>query len=114
MSTRSPRDESGFWYFSGFGLGLPIVKVVAEAHGGTVRARSASGKGSVFEILIPAISARLTSTPIHTASSPCGLTLTGDVQDRGVTGNTLAKAVANPPSRVNQAPRTTAPRRPTA
>jgi signal transduction histidine kinase len=37
----------------GVGLGLPIVKAIAEAHGGTVRAWSAVGQGSVFEILLP-------------------------------------------------------------
>ncbi len=38
----------------GVGLGLAIVKAVAEAHGGSVRARSTVGQGSVFEILLPA------------------------------------------------------------
>jgi signal transduction histidine kinase len=38
----------------GVGLGLPIVKAIAEAHGGTVRVASAVGEGSVFEILVPA------------------------------------------------------------
>jgi signal transduction histidine kinase len=37
----------------GVGLGLPIVKAIAEAHGGSVRARSTLGRGSVFEILLP-------------------------------------------------------------
>jgi signal transduction histidine kinase len=38
----------------GLGLGLSIVKAIAEAHGGNVRARNARGGGSVFEILLPA------------------------------------------------------------
>jgi signal transduction histidine kinase len=38
----------------GVGLGLAIVKAIAEAHGGSVRVRSAVGQGSVFEILLPA------------------------------------------------------------
>ncbi len=38
----------------GFGLGLAIVKAITEAHGGSVRARSAEGKGSVFELWLPA------------------------------------------------------------
>jgi signal transduction histidine kinase len=38
----------------GFGLGLPIVQVIAEAHHGSVRVRSASGHGSTFEIVLPA------------------------------------------------------------
>jgi signal transduction histidine kinase len=37
----------------GVGLGLPIVKAIAEAHGGSVRARSRLGRGSVFEVLLP-------------------------------------------------------------
>ncbi len=37
----------------GVGLGLAIVKAIAEAHGGSVRARSALGNGSVFEMLLP-------------------------------------------------------------
>jgi signal transduction histidine kinase len=38
----------------GFGLGLSIVKAIAEAHDGSVGVRSTPGKGSVFEILLPA------------------------------------------------------------
>jgi two-component system, OmpR family, sensor kinase len=38
----------------GVGLGLAIVKAIAEAHGGSVSVRSALGRGSVFEILLPA------------------------------------------------------------
>ena len=40
----------------GFGLGLPIVQAIAEAHHGTVRVHSASGQGSTFEMVIPAVS----------------------------------------------------------
>jgi len=38
----------------GFGLGLPIVHAIAEAHHGSVRVRSASGHGTTFEMVIPA------------------------------------------------------------
>jgi len=38
----------------GFGLGLATVKAIAEAHHGSVRAHSTVGKGSVFEVLLPA------------------------------------------------------------
>jgi signal transduction histidine kinase len=48
----SRRREAG-----GFGLGLPIVKAIAEAHGGAVRVRSLGGKGSRFELLLPVTSA---------------------------------------------------------
>lgn len=37
----------------GAGLGLAIVKEIAEAHGGTVRAASVPGKGSVFTVTLP-------------------------------------------------------------
>jgi len=42
----------------GFGLGLAVVKAIAEAHGGSVRAQSTVGQGSTFEILLPASTAR--------------------------------------------------------
>jgi signal transduction histidine kinase len=38
----------------GFGLGLAVVKAIAEAHHGSVRVRSTVGQGSVFELLLPA------------------------------------------------------------
>lgn len=37
----------------GAGLGLAIVNEIAEAHGGTVRAESTVGKGSVFTLTLP-------------------------------------------------------------
>jgi len=37
----------------GFGLGLSIVKTIVDAHGGSVRVRSAPGRGSVFELRLP-------------------------------------------------------------
>jgi len=38
----------------GFGLGLAIVKAIAEAHHGSIHVRSAVGKGSAFELRLPA------------------------------------------------------------
>jgi signal transduction histidine kinase len=38
----------------GFGLGLPIVQAIAEAHHGSVRVRSGNGHGATFELVIPA------------------------------------------------------------
>ncbi len=38
----------------GFGLGLAVVKAIAEAHNGSVDVRSTVGKGSVFELFLPA------------------------------------------------------------
>ncbi|HLK02143.1 MAG TPA: HAMP domain-containing sensor histidine kinase [Streptosporangiaceae bacterium] len=37
----------------GFGLGLPIVQAIAEAHHGSVSVRSTPGHGATFEVLIP-------------------------------------------------------------
>jgi signal transduction histidine kinase len=36
----------------GFGLGLPVVQAIAEAHHGSVRVKSTVGGGSRFELLI--------------------------------------------------------------
>jgi signal transduction histidine kinase len=44
----SRNRESG-----GFGLGLPTVRAIAEAHHGSVRVRSTAGTGSTFELLVP-------------------------------------------------------------
>ena len=38
----------------GFGLGLAVVKAIAEAHHGSVGVRSTVGQGSVFELSLPA------------------------------------------------------------
>ncbi len=37
----------------GTGLGLALVKAVAEAHGGHVSARSAAGRGTTFRVVLP-------------------------------------------------------------
>jgi signal transduction histidine kinase len=37
----------------GFGLGLAVVKAIAEAHDGSVRVESRVGEGSVFELRVP-------------------------------------------------------------
>jgi signal transduction histidine kinase len=39
--------------YPGAGLGLYLVKMVVEAHGGTVHARSVPGQGSVFSVDLP-------------------------------------------------------------
>ena len=48
---RAPQPEGEA--VAGTGLGLTIVKHVAEEHGGSVEVRSEVGKGSTFSILLP-------------------------------------------------------------
>jgi len=43
---------------NGTGLGLAIVKTIAEEHGGTVVCRSKPGKGTTFELRLPAAAPR--------------------------------------------------------
>ena len=59
----------------GLGLGLPIVKTIAEAHGGTLSIRSDVGKGTEFTISLPlavsvaeAVKGSPTRTPLPTHS----------------------------------------------
>jgi signal transduction histidine kinase len=47
----------------GFGLGLAVVKAIAEAHHGSVRVRSTVGLGSVFELVLPLATDRTGFTP---------------------------------------------------
>jgi signal transduction histidine kinase len=48
---RAEHDDGGS--ASGYGLGLTIVRAVAEAHGGSVDVRSREGKGSTFLLRLP-------------------------------------------------------------
>jgi signal transduction histidine kinase len=41
----------------GFGLGLAVVKAIAEAHSGSVRVQSTVGEGSTFQLILPASAA---------------------------------------------------------
>jgi len=41
----------------GFGLGLPTAYAIVEAHHGSVQVSSTVGKGSTFELRIPATAA---------------------------------------------------------
>jgi len=40
---------------NGTGLGLPIVKKIISAHGGTVAYRNQPGQGTVFTLSLPAL-----------------------------------------------------------
>ena len=47
----------------GFGLGLAVVKAIAEAHHGSVQVRSTVGVGSEFELVLPTSNGHLGLTP---------------------------------------------------
>jgi signal transduction histidine kinase len=53
----------------GSGLGLPVARAIAEAHDGSVRVLSTAGRGSTFELVIPAPKAA-PDKPGSPASSP--------------------------------------------
>jgi signal transduction histidine kinase len=66
----------------GFGLGLAIVKAIAEAHHGSVQVNSAEGKGSVFELRLPAVpAAAATASPASQRNLAVGMA--GAVAARG-------------------------------
>lgn len=54
-------DEPRTRQAGGTGLGLPIVRAIAEAHGGTVEAESAPGRGTTIRIVLPGLRIRATA-----------------------------------------------------
>ena len=83
-------DGSESRQYSGTGIGLALVKEIANLHGGDVTVQSQYGKGSVFRVIIPAGTAHLDpaflvdfadDAPASRAGSGSGI-----VVDGGVTG----------------------------
>ena len=48
------RGENVRYRVPGTGMGLPIAKMIVEAHGGTIRVVNCAGRGSVFTFSLPA------------------------------------------------------------
>ena len=65
-------DSSASRKFGGLGLGLAIVRHLAEAHGGTVKVQSEGlGRGAAFTVTLPCIKTRAGSS--HNPSTPTDL-----------------------------------------
>ncbi|AUX48080.1 uncharacterized protein SOCE26_096080 [Sorangium cellulosum] len=63
-------------HYGGFGLGLWIVRLIVEQHGGAVRVESAPGRGATFSVELPRVVAS-TGAPPDLAPAPPPLPATG-------------------------------------
>lgn len=71
-------DSSTRRAFSGLGLGLALVKELAQLHGGTVSVTSEEGKGSVFTLSIPMVaSGRVAVDEVAVVATSGALPLAG-------------------------------------
>jgi signal transduction histidine kinase len=55
LFNRYYRTAAGKACASGSGLGLYIVRMIVEAHGGHIDVSSEVGKGSTFKLVLPAL-----------------------------------------------------------
>jgi CheY-like chemotaxis protein len=74
-------DSSLARKFEGTGLGLAMVKRLAEIHGGTVAVASAEGEGSTFAVWLPirAVEAGATAIAVEASSPPYRPEASGDI-----------------------------------
>jgi two-component system, chemotaxis family, CheB/CheR fusion protein len=76
----SQEDRGPSRAHGGLGLGLAIVRYVAEAHGGSVQAESAGkGQGSTFTMLLPLMKQR--TVPAPPPEGPPGARVSGNIKD---------------------------------
>jgi signal transduction histidine kinase len=76
----------------GTGLGLSLVRAVAEGHGGEVRATSVPGLGSKFELILPAGPLQLPSL----TGDPLAMPVLPQTPPRSVTAPSAAAQPASP------------------
>lgn len=62
-------DTSSQRKYQGMGIGLSLVKEIAEAHGGSVSVESERGKGTTMAVLLPYEAAEDTPAPTHEDTS---------------------------------------------
>jgi signal transduction histidine kinase len=58
------QTNTGLRQAGGTGLGMPISRSLAQAHGGKVLLDSAEGHGSTFTVVLPVMNPALESTPL--------------------------------------------------
>src|ERR1700759_1952953 len=80
----------------GFGLGLPIVQAIAEAHHGSVRVHSTSGQGTTFEMVLPA-SPGLTPGRGHADRAGVGEHARAGLRERGQRGPDRGRGIRGEP-----------------
>jgi light-regulated signal transduction histidine kinase (bacteriophytochrome) len=56
--------------YEGTGIGLAVVRKIAERHGGTVTARSGEGQGAIFIVTLPVTHTIIPTTEPATAATP--------------------------------------------